>query len=376
MSAILVVTGLISCDEITIDDNALNSDAVSSRTIQFKLHVTRASSVSDFRSIFIIDVKDGKVQQTVCQKAGETQDFGSPTITLSGGEHLLHFFATDSDGSVLNGCIAGQNPIGDTFYKTVTVTSAADDETRSIVLERIVAKVIWQGDGTATFSSVPNELNLRTKEVTSAQTTVTLNSGDSFYTLIPSDGKLTLDNGKTIEVKSNRITIVKDKDGTTDEKPDDNEGSDDSYQIEIEVVTNDTAIIYTPIEGEVKPVTLQETPDPAITFAQDMHPYRIPTRLEAQLLRTVNLSDAYWNGGTYRCLCYDHPKDNVKKGGTQYGTGDYYTFLWGSGSVTKAGYKTEYCIKPIRTVPITPIYKPYIDADFSWSSDTITYINT
>lgn len=109
---------------------------------------------------------------------------------------------------------------------------------------------------------------------------------------------------------------------------------------------NDTARFYL-LGVEVGDVVLTDCPTPSLLIT-NAH-YRLPTRLEAaQVLKYADVPDGYWQS-KQRILCYDFPlHDCIKVGSTQYGTGDYYTFV-PHGTVTKAGYKTKYCILPIRT---------------------------
>lgn len=109
---------------------------------------------------------------------------------------------------------------------------------------------------------------------------------------------------------------------------------------------NDTARFY--LQGvELSGVVLTDTPTPSALVVNPF--YRLPTRLEAaQVLKYVDLPEDYWLS-KQRILCYDAPADaDVKKGGTQFGTGEYYSFTPHS-TVTRAGMKTKYCILPIRS---------------------------
>lgn len=72
--------------------------------------------------------------------------------------------------------------------------------------------------------------------------------------------------------------------------------------------------------------------DAAVTA--DYSPWRLPTRLEAGVLKGLQVDGT----GDSRYICIDSE------------TGNYYTFKFGSGSVTKAGAKTKYNIRPIRVI--------------------------
>ncbi len=109
---------------------------------------------------------------------------------------------------------------------------------------------------------------------------------------------------------------------------------------------NDTARFY--LSGvEVSDVVLTDCPTPSLLVTDPR--YRLPTRLEvAQTLKNVDVPEDYWQSGQ-RILCYDSPQhDGIKIGSTLYGSGNYYTFV-PHGTITKAGYKTQYCILPIHT---------------------------
>lgn len=129
---------------------------------------------------------------------------------------------------------------------------------------------------------------------------------------------------------------------------------------EVLIAITDTARFY--LSGiEISNVMLQDYPTPE-TLIQDTR-YRLPRRLEVyQVLRLYTLPAGYWLSGQ-RILCYDDPNDaGAKIGTTTFGTGDYYTFLLGT-TMTKAGYKTNYCIIPIRSERIN---RWSIDVDDKW----------
>lgn len=109
---------------------------------------------------------------------------------------------------------------------------------------------------------------------------------------------------------------------------------------------NDTARFY--LQGvELSGVVLTDYPTPSVLIAHPL--YRLPTRLEAaQVLKYADLPEGCWRS-KQRIVCYDAPADaDVKAGGTQYGTCEYYSFTPHS-TVTRVGMKTKYCILPIRS---------------------------
>uniref|UniRef100_UPI004024CD05 hypothetical protein n=1 Tax=Alloprevotella sp. TaxID=1872471 RepID=UPI004024CD05 len=81
----------------------------------------------------------------------------------------------------------------------------------------------------------------------------------------------------------------------------------------------------------------------------------------------MSLPSDYWNS-RQRILCYDAPEDrNHKLGNTQFGTGNYYTFV-PHGNVTKAGQRTNYCILPIRSERIAESSAVYITINDKWDN--------
>ena len=112
------------------------------------------------------------------------------------------------------------------------------------------------------------------------------------------------------------------------------------------IAVNDTARFYlSPME--ISGVMLQDYPTPSTLLAGSR--YRLPRKLEvSQVLKTVDLPEGYWNS-KQRILCYDDPQDDgIKVGSTLFGTGYYYTYA-PHGTITRAGYQTQYCLLPIRT---------------------------
>ncbi len=142
----------------------------------------------------------------------------------------------------------------------------------------------------------------------------------------------------------------------------------DTTAVELLADTIDTHVFYV-TTGIIRDILLSDCPTPDVIYAERMQPYRMPTRREAYSL--VNLPIDLPTDGQ-RCLCYDSPEDNIKIGSSQLGTGDYYTFVWGSGNrPTKAGFKTKYCITPIRvdTLATDTIPNPEPDDDIDDDKD-------
>ena len=112
------------------------------------------------------------------------------------------------------------------------------------------------------------------------------------------------------------------------------------------IAANDTALFY--LSGmEYADITLEAYPIPSLQIVNPH--YRLPTKLEvSDLLRNVSIPNGYWKS-KQRILCYDTPQNvDVKSGSSTFGTGSYYTYV-PNGTITKAGFKTKYCILPIRS---------------------------
>ena len=102
---------------------------------------------------------------------------------------------------------------------------------------------------------------------------------------------------------------------------------------EVLLAENDTARFY--LQGvELCDVVLTYSPTPSALITN--HRYRLPRKLEvSDVLKNDDLPTGYWQS-RQRILCHDDEK------------GGYYTYV-PHGNITQAGYKTAYCILPIRT---------------------------
>ena len=108
---------------------------------------------------------------------------------------------------------------------------------------------------------------------------------------------------------------------------------DDGTLSEVLIATNDTARFnLSPIE--IKGVMLFDYPTPSVLIKDSR--YRLPRKLEvSDVLKNADLPTGYWQS-RQRILCHDDEK------------GGYYTYV-PHGNITQAGYKTAYCILPIRS---------------------------
>lgn len=360
---------LFSCEKPILNEEDANDTP---KTITFQLfspaqaRTTRsAAAITDFKKIYIYDSKGG-YQEQLLEQSADDPDFGSPTLTLSGGNHQLSFVATDNADAYLDGSVLRQETMGDTFLKSIEINTQNAPANQRIVLERVVAGILYKGEGTVTLSGLRNSLVLSSGKPSKVTTTKTLSTGQQLYTLVPDDETVVMDDKRNIHILQNAITVIYDNDGTHTDPEDPTNG-------EYLLTENDTAQIYV-ARMELTDITLENTPDPQAAYAAQMYPYRMPTRREAYGFVKKELPEDFWTGA--RCLAYDRPEDKNFMGATGWGSGDYYTFTWGpNGTSNKAGTKTAYSIKPIRVVPIVPISQLFtLDGDFTWSTDTTTVV--
>lgn len=369
LSLSMVLAMLFSCEKPILNEEDANDTP---KTITFQLfspaqaRTTRsAAAITDFKKIYIYDSKGG-YQEQLLEQSADDPDFGSPTITLTGGHHQLTFAATDNADAYLDGSVLRQETMGDTFLKTIDISTQNAPANQRVVLERVVAGILYKGEGTVTLSGLRNSLLLASGKPSTVTTTKTLSTGQQLYTLVPDDETVVMDGKRNIHILQNAFTVIYDNDGTHTDPEDPTNG-------EYLLTENDTAQIYV-ARMELTDITLENTPDPQTAYAAQMYPYRMPTRREAYGFVKKELPEGFWTGA--RCLAYDRPEDKNFMGATGWGTGDYYTFTWGpNGTSNKAGTKTAYSIKPIRIVPIVPISQSFtLDGDFTWSTDTTTVV--
>lgn len=214
--AILALLSLFimpSCsrDDTTDETTADNANDSTTITIRFTFPetraYTRASSAADLRHIFITDIQDEFVQQTIHQTAAD-DDFGAPAITLAPGTHTLRILATDFPTADISGTAITQTPLGDTFYSETTIITTEAPEYINISISRIVAKVLNQTEDSHTVTDALQTFSLGAGRPSSTTTSVTLAPEQETYTYIPSSGKLTLENGSDLPVIANHITIL------------------------------------------------------------------------------------------------------------------------------------------------------------------------
>lgn len=124
---------------------------------------TRGSLSADGKEmtdLWLFDYVDGVLVQTVHQSSADA-DFGTPSPTLSYGEHRIYFVVSRGANPVINGTVISWGSIRDTFWKAMSVTvGGASASAYSVALDRVVTKLKITAndavpDGTATVVVLP-----------------------------------------------------------------------------------------------------------------------------------------------------------------------------------------------------------------------------
>lgn len=124
---------------------------------------TRGSLSADGKEmtdLWLFDYVDGVLVQTLHQVSTDA-DFGTPSPTLSYGEHRIYFVVSRGTSPVINGTVISWGSVRDTFWKAMSVTvGGASDSAYSVALDRVVTKLKITAtdavpDGTATVVVLP-----------------------------------------------------------------------------------------------------------------------------------------------------------------------------------------------------------------------------
>lgn len=124
---------------------------------------TRGSLSADGKEmtdLWLFDYVDGVLVQTLHQVSTDA-DFGTPSPTLSYGEHRIYFVVSRGTSPVINGTVISWGSIRDTFWKAMSVTvGGASASAYSVALDRVVTKLKITAtdavpDGTATVVVMP-----------------------------------------------------------------------------------------------------------------------------------------------------------------------------------------------------------------------------
>jgi hypothetical protein len=126
---------------------------------------TRGSLSADGKEmtdLWLFDYVDGVLVQTLHQVSTDA-DFGTPSPTLSYGEHRIYFVVSRGGSPVINGTVISWGSIRDTFWKSMTVSvGGASASAYSVALDRVVTKLKITAtdavpDGTATVVVMPGK---------------------------------------------------------------------------------------------------------------------------------------------------------------------------------------------------------------------------
>ena len=124
---------------------------------------TRGSLSADGKEmtdLWLFDYVDGVLVQTLHQSSADA-DFGTPSPTLSYGEHRIYFVVSRGGSPVINGTVISWGPVRDTFWKSMAVSvGGASASAYSVALDRVVTKLKITAtdavpDGTATVVVLP-----------------------------------------------------------------------------------------------------------------------------------------------------------------------------------------------------------------------------
>ena len=170
-TAMAVAAILTACNS----ENEHGADATSTTTITFSMTGDFQLNTHDFTrsleadgktmtDVWVFDYVGGVLQQQVHQTSADA-DFGTPTLSLSLGEHHIYFVASRGTGAVLdtNDHTLTFAKVLDNFWKdyAITITGGTASGSRAVALDRIVTKlkVVFSDaipSGAATFNITPS----------------------------------------------------------------------------------------------------------------------------------------------------------------------------------------------------------------------------
>lgn len=128
--------------------------------------ITRALTADgkDMTDVWVLDYVGGVLQQQLHQVSTDA-DFGTPTLSLSLGNHHIYFVASRGTGATLdtNAHTLTFTKVLDNFWKdyAITITGGTASGSRTVALDRIVTKlkVVFSDaipTGAATFNVTPS----------------------------------------------------------------------------------------------------------------------------------------------------------------------------------------------------------------------------
>ena len=144
--ALIVLASIVAgCQKVSILEELNNEEPV--KTVVFDLGGWDVSTRGDLNAdgkdmtdLWVFDYVDDECVQTVHQTDGD-EDFGSPAVPLSYGEHHIYFVASRGEGAVVDGEIITWTKVRDTFWNYAAINVTASMGTQSVTLSRVVTKL-------------------------------------------------------------------------------------------------------------------------------------------------------------------------------------------------------------------------------------------
>lgn len=105
---------------------------------------TRASLSADGQAmtdLWVFDYVNGNLVQTVHQSSTDA-DFGTPSATLSYGQHRLYFVVSRGTNPSIDGSVITWESVRDTFWKSLSVSvGGGSASSYTVALDRVVTKL-------------------------------------------------------------------------------------------------------------------------------------------------------------------------------------------------------------------------------------------
>lgn len=184
----IVVFRCANLERHTEDMGKESVKAKSSIGVYSQMCLTRSAIEADgvnMSDLWIFDYVDGELKQAIHQVASD-DDFGSPTLKLDYGKHIVRFVASRGQAPTLSSEAIGWIKASDTFIAEFPVTVESGMQTeQSVTLERIATRLrLFVSD---TFPQNASTLGLK------ASAWYTSLSLSSLLGVTPSDAHYTFD---------------------------------------------------------------------------------------------------------------------------------------------------------------------------------------
>lgn len=135
----MTVVAFTSCLQPSLDEES--SKLVTFHTSGISVETRASLAEAQITDLWVFDyVGDVMVQQV--HQSSSASAFGSPTLSLSHGEHVLRFVASRGAEPIINEDVLSWSKPLDTFAAELPLTvDDATEETQSIILDRVVSRV-------------------------------------------------------------------------------------------------------------------------------------------------------------------------------------------------------------------------------------------